>query len=149
MSSRIWMKSIIYLHYWQLPNNQMYWLIHSLPNHKNIWLHRLLKYVNARPQFYPSGTNAPILMCQEEVNVITWAKCYDPPELSSASKESNTLDASPRHLMLDKPIEPIYRSPRVVFQNSTHNPNAWATQHYGIVEDIAEAPCAISVLEVL
>ena len=30
-----------------------------------------------------------------------------------------------------------------------HNPNARATQNYNIVEDLAQAPCAMSVLEVL
>lgn len=30
-----------------------------------------------------------------------------------------------------------------------HNFNAWAAQHYGIVEDLAQAPCAMSALEVL
>ena len=32
---------------------------------------------------------------------------------------------------------------------TTHNPNARATQKYSIVEDLAQAPCAMSALEVL
>jgi hypothetical protein len=31
----------------------------------------------------------------------------------------------------------------------THNPNARATQHYSIVEDLTQAPCVMSSLEVL
>ena len=31
----------------------------------------------------------------------------------------------------------------------THNLNAWATQHYSIVEELAQALCAMSTLEVL
>lgn len=31
----------------------------------------------------------------------------------------------------------------------THNLNAWAAQHYSIVEDLAQAPCSMSTLEVL
>ena len=31
----------------------------------------------------------------------------------------------------------------------THNLNAWAAQHYNIIEDLAQALCAMSALEVL
>ena len=32
---------------------------------------------------------------------------------------------------------------------TTYNFNAQATQHYSIIEDLAQAPCAMSALEVL
>jgi hypothetical protein len=31
----------------------------------------------------------------------------------------------------------------------THNPNTQASKHYSIVEDISQAPCTMSALEVL
>jgi hypothetical protein len=33
--------------------------------------------------------------------------------------------------------------PKGVFKRSSHNPNAWAAQNYFIVEDLAQAPCAL------
>ena len=37
----------------------------------------------------------------------------------------------------------------MTFLRTTHNFNTWAPQHYSIVEDLAQAPCAMSVLQVL
>ena len=34
-------------------------------------------------------------------------------------------------------------------KRATHNPNARASQNYNIVEDLAQAPCTMSSLEVL
>ena len=39
--------------------------------------------------------------------------------------------------------------PKGVLRRSSYNPNARAAQHYSIVEDLAQAPCAMSALEVL
>jgi len=39
--------------------------------------------------------------------------------------------------------------PKGVLQKSSYNPNAHATQHYSIIEDLAQAPSAMSTLEVL
>ena len=41
------------------------------------------------------------------------------------------------------------RPPKWVLRKTTHNPNARATQYYSIVEDLSQAPCAMSALEVL
>jgi hypothetical protein len=43
----------------------------------------------------------------------------------------------------------ILRPPKGVLKRSTHNPNAWVAQNYSIVEDLAQAPCAMSALEVI
>ena len=39
--------------------------------------------------------------------------------------------------------------PKGVLRRSSYNPNAHAAQHYSIVEDLAQAPSAMSALEVL
>jgi hypothetical protein len=39
--------------------------------------------------------------------------------------------------------------PKGVLRRSMHNPNAQATHNYSIVEDLAQAPCVMSTLEVL
>ena len=43
----------------------------------------------------------------------------------------------------------ILRPPKASIKRATHNPNARAAQNYNVVEDLAQAPCAMSVLEVL
>ena len=40
------------------------------------------------------------------------------------------------------------RPPKGVLSKSKHNPNARAAQNYSIVEDLAQAPCSMSALEV-
>ena len=39
--------------------------------------------------------------------------------------------------------------PKGVLQKTTHNPNTISTQHYSIVDDLNQSPCAMSSLEVL
>ena len=39
--------------------------------------------------------------------------------------------------------------PKSILRKSVHNPNAQAAQTYSIVEDLSQAPCAMSALEVL
>lgn len=39
--------------------------------------------------------------------------------------------------------------PKSVLKKSTHNPNVRADQNYNIVEDLSQAPCAMSTMEVL
>ena len=43
----------------------------------------------------------------------------------------------------------VLRPPKASIKRATHNPNARAAQNYSVVEDLAQAPCAMSVLEVL
>lgn len=83
------------------------------------------------------------------VNLETRAKTYDPPVENSTEKESpsSQLDTS---LHIEKPPQDIViRPPKSTLRKTTHNPNARAAQHYSIFEDLAQAPCAMSALEVL
>ena len=43
----------------------------------------------------------------------------------------------------------IQRPPKNTLRKAVFNPNARAAQFYNVVEDIAQAPCAMSTLEVL
>ena len=43
----------------------------------------------------------------------------------------------------------MLRPPKASIKRATHNPNARAAQNYSIIEDLAQAPCAMSALEVL
>ena len=54
-------------------------------------------------------------------------------------------------LEIEKPTpEPVVKPPsKGVLRRSSYNPNARAAQNYNIVEDLAQAPSAMSALEVL
>ena len=83
------------------------------------------------------------------VNLQTHAKTYDPPVENSAEKEppSSQSDAS---LHIEKPPhDVVIQPPKSTLIKTTHNPNTRAAQHYSIVEDLAQASCAMSTLKVL
>ena len=83
------------------------------------------------------------------INLQTREKTYDPPVEKSTEKESpsSQLDTS---LHIEKPPHDIViRPPKSTLRKITDNPNARSAQHYSIVEDLAQAPCAMSSLEVL
>jgi hypothetical protein len=53
-------------------------------------------------------------------------------------------------LQIKKPMfNSILLPPKSTIHKYTFNPNSHVTQHYNIVEDMAQAPCAMSALEVL
>jgi hypothetical protein len=53
-------------------------------------------------------------------------------------------------LQIEKPtFDSILRPPKSNIYKSTFNPSSCATQNYNIVEDLAQALCAMSALEVL
>jgi hypothetical protein len=83
------------------------------------------------------------------VNLQTCAKTYDPPREKYTKKEppSSQLDI-PLHIE-KYPHDIVIRPPKSTLRKTTHNPNAKAAQHYSIVEDLAQDPCAMSSLEVL
>lgn len=85
------------------------------------------------------------------VHVSTRAKDYP----SHAGKEPEVPSSAPPSssgpLHIERPsAETIPRPPpKGVLRRSSYNPNARAAQHYSIVEDLAQAPSAMSALEVL
>jgi hypothetical protein len=109
-----------------------------------------------------TSTSSYVLMCtgdskKDNVALTTRAKDYTPskekvddlpPDLVQPSPP-NPLINGPLHLErpnLDTVIRP---PPKGVVKKSAFNPHARAAQNYSIVEDLAQAPSAMSALEVL
>ena len=70
------------------------------------------------------------------------------PPINDAPESYSNATNGP--LQIDRPsLDTIIRPPKGVIQNSFHNPSVCASHNYNIVEDLAQAPCAMSTLEVL
>ena len=85
------------------------------------------------------------------IHVSTRAKDYPSsagkePEASSSAPPSSS---GPLHIERPSTETTIRPPPKGVLRRSSYNPNARAAQHYSIVEDLAQAPSAMSALEVL
>ena len=106
----------------------------------------------ADPSQSPSSFGSQVFMAGTiPVHVSTRAKDYP----SNAGKEPEVPSSAPPSssgpLHIERPsVETIPRPPpKGVLRKSSYNPNARAAQHYSIVEDLAQAPSAMSALEVL
>ena len=65
---------------------------------------------------------------------------------STSSRESSSIVP----LSIEKPtLNMILCPPKSSLRKVVFNPNAQASQFYNVVEDLAQAPCAMSTLEVL
>ena len=87
------------------------------------------------------------------ISIATWSKYYTrsrqavekeiangpPPPLASGPLEIEKSNVEPT----------IWPHSKGVLRKSSYNPNASATQHYSIVDDLAQAPSTMSTLEVL
>jgi hypothetical protein len=70
------------------------------------------------------------------------------PSPSFVSPPSTIPSSGP--LQIEKPsFDSILHPPKSTIWKSTFNPSSRAAQNYNIVEDLAQAPCAMSALEVL
>ena len=87
----------------------------------------------------------------DTVDLATRAKIYEkqPEGESSAHVDSPSQPQSHSPLTFEKPTFEAPSRPSKGTLRRTHNLNAQAAQHYSIVEDLAQAPCAMSTLEVL
>jgi hypothetical protein len=98
------------------------------------------------------------------INLTTHTTTYDTLIKSDKSKPTNSslpdpsissvspLSASPQSgpLQIKKPsFDSILCPPKSTIRKSTFNPSSRAAQNYNIVEDLAQAPCAMSSLEFL
>jgi hypothetical protein len=98
------------------------------------------------------------------VNLTTRSVTYDTPIKPDKSKTANGSSPDPlpsainppsiippsRPLQIEKPyFDSILRPPKSTIWKSTFNPNSRAAQNYNIVEDLAQALCSMSALEVL
>jgi hypothetical protein len=110
-----------------------------------------------------ASTSAHIYMFNG-VNLTTRSATYDTPVKPDKPKTANGSSPDPLPsvvnppsvsppsgpLQIEKPsFDSILRPPKSTIRKSTFNPNSRAAQNYNIVEDLAQAPCAMSALEVL
>jgi hypothetical protein len=118
---------------------------------------------NANQPHDETSTSAHIYMFNG-VNLTTRSTTYDTPSKPDKSKTANDSSPDPSPpagnppsvnppsgpLQIEKPsFDSILRPPKSTIRKSTFNPNSRAAQNYNIVEDLAQAPCAMSALEVL
>jgi hypothetical protein len=100
------------------------------------------------------------------INLTTCSKTYDTsgnpdkgkdtngigtlPDPSSSSVSLPSVNPSSRPLQIEKTtFDSILHPPKSTIRKATFNPSSRATQNYNIVEDLAQAPCAMFALEVL
>jgi hypothetical protein len=110
-----------------------------------------------------ASTSAHIYMFNG-VNLTTRTATYDtlvkpdkPKTANSSSPDSLPSSVNPPSvippsgpLQIEKPsFDSILPPPKSTIRKSIFNPNSRAAQNYNIVEDLAQAPCAMSTLEVI
>jgi hypothetical protein len=110
-----------------------------------------------------ASTSAHIYMFNG-INLTTRTMTYDTPIKPNKPKNTNgslpdplpssvsppSASPSSEPLQIEKPLfDSILRPPKSTIQKSTFNPSSRAAQNYNIIEDLAQAPCAMSALEVL
>ena len=90
-------------------------------------------------------------MMADAIDLAKQAKNYEkqPKGDASAHADSPSLPQSNGPLTFEKTTFEAPSRPSKGALRRTNNLNAWAPQHYSIVEDLAQAPCAMSALEVL
>jgi hypothetical protein len=97
-----------------------------------------------------SSSFATILMIDVVISLSMRAKNYDPSEGHSTPNDIPSTSQPNRPLTIEKPsFELPSRPSKATVRQTTHNFNARVAQHYSIVEDLAQAPCAMSTFEVL
>ena len=96
-----------------------------------------------------SASTTNIFICEHDVSLQTRAQSYEPADITQKGKEKNIPETQgPLHI--ERPvIDLVSCPPKGVMKRTVHNPNPRVAQNYNIVEDLAQAPCAMSTLEVL
>ena len=96
----------------------------------------------------PSHTDPTIYMMEAGVSIQTRAKKYETPGNEPTCNELMGTSTNP--LQIERLVSDLVLRPsKSSIKQATHNPNAKAAQNYSVVEDLAQAPCAMFVLEVL
>jgi hypothetical protein len=94
---------------------------------------------------------------KNDITLTTRAKDYSPskekvdvvPPLVVQPSPTNPPTNGPLHLEQSSLDTVLFPPPKGIFRKSAFNPHARAAQKYSIVEDLAQAPSAMSALEVL
>jgi len=93
-------------------------------------------------------------MMSTPINVATRSKYYQTPtptirKEKEATPSSSALSFGPLHIKRPNPNSAIQPRSRGLLRNSSYNSKTRATQHYTIIEDLAQVPSAMSSLKVL
>ena len=98
------------------------------------------------------------MMSSDTIHLQTGSQNYDKPtdkkeDQSSSGKAPSTSSpesSSTVPLSIENPtLDMILRPPKSTLWKVVFNPNARDAQFYNVVEDLTQAPCAMSSLEVL
>jgi hypothetical protein len=144
-------------------NSQPVVLTHPFPQQQSLVSQTPTAGGSSNPPHDEASTSAHIYMFNR-VNLTTRSATYDTPVKPNKPNTTNgsTLEPLPSSvnppsvsppsgpLQIEKPsFDSILRPPKNTIRKSTFNPNSRAAQNYNIVEDLDQAPCAMSALEVL
>jgi hypothetical protein len=91
-----------------------------------------------------------LLTSEQEILLQTRNRQYPPTtESTPTSTEANPTPTGPPLVIPRPSAEPPLRIPRIPLRRNVHNPQARAAHNYSLVDDLAQSPAAMSVLEVL
>jgi hypothetical protein len=91
-----------------------------------------------------------LLTSEEEILLQTRNHQYPPTvESTPTSTEENPTPTGPPLVIPRPSAEPPLRIPRIPLCRNVHNPQARETHNYSLVDDLAQSPASMSVLEVL
>jgi hypothetical protein len=91
-----------------------------------------------------------LLTSEEEILLQTRNRQYPTTaESTPTSSEPNPTPTGPLLVIPHPPTEPPLRIPCIPLCRNVHNPQARAAHNYSLVDDLAQSPAAMSVLEVL
>jgi hypothetical protein len=144
-------------------NSQPVVLTHPFPQQQSLVSQTPTIGGSSNPPHDEALTSAHIYMFNR-VNLTTHFATYEMPVKPDKMKTTNGSTLAPLpsfvgppsssppsgSLQIEKPsFDSILRPPKSTIHKSTFNPNSQAAQNYNIVEDLAQAPCAMSALEVI
>jgi hypothetical protein len=91
-----------------------------------------------------------LLTSEEKILLQTRNRQYPPTtESTPTSPETNPTTTGPPLVIPHPSAEPPLHIPRIPLRRNVHNPQARASHNYSLVDDLAQSPAAMSVLEVL
>jgi hypothetical protein len=104
-------------------------------------------------QYQNPGTPADhtiLLTSEEEILLQTCSRQYNtPPESTPTTSEAVPVTTGPPLMIPCPNTETPLRIPRIPLRRNVNNPQARATHNYSLVDDLAQSPATMSVLEVL
>jgi hypothetical protein len=91
-----------------------------------------------------------LLTGEEEILLQMCSHQYHAPaESTPISPETNPTPTGPPLVIPRPSVEPPLRIPCIPLHRNVHNPQARAAHNYSLVDDLAQSPATMSVLEVL